>query len=142
MKYGMPMVCGDTDNYFEVEIAEELARDFTENLIYHNVTVEGGHYCGFQFYVSERYEGEFDLDTSSKYCITNDEAHYYFDKCRSLAIREADREKRKIKKWLENLASAYGYDILVCVGVFSNGEAVYEKVTPRATLKAIANDLI
>ena len=82
----------------------------------------------------EKYSNEFDLDKSSKYCIDNDDAKYYFDVYRSVALREADREKRKIAKWLESLAKNGDFEILVCVGRFSNGEAVYSRRTPRTTL--------
>jgi hypothetical protein len=163
MEYGMPMVIGGMENYedmkkayesetgeeynediyyFDLEEifrdAEKLAEDFTENLKYHDITIISGYYSGFQFYVEEKYSGYFDLNKSSEYCIENDDAHYYFDVCRSVAIRESDREKRKIKRWLESLVN-YGYDIIVCVGRFSNGEAVYTTRTPKTELISITN---
>lgn len=150
MLYGMPLIVGGMINYadlkelyewelqVEMEDAQNEAENFTKSLKYHDVTIESGHYMGFQFYVEEKYSGAFDLDKSSKYCITNDEAHYYFDVCRSVALREADKEKRKINKWLELIAENYGYENLVCCGVFSNGEAVYKHRTPRTELIAAA----
>lgn len=157
MEYNMPLVVGGIDFFhelkenFENEYNEEytedafyydqeeeyreafeLAEEFTENLKYHNITVISGYYNGFQFYVEEKHNDKFDLDKSSKYCIENDDANYYFNVCRSLAIREADREKRKINRWLESLVK-YGYEILVCIGNFSNGEAIYEIRTPKKT---------
>ena len=110
----------------EFNCAKELAEEFTENLIFHDVTVEGGYYQGFQFYVEEKYTKYFDLDKNSEYCIDNDDAHYYFDMCRSKALRAADAEKRKIEKWLNNLA-ANGFEKLVCIARFSNGEAIYKR---------------
>lgn len=156
MLYGMPMVCGRTygqmaedyegeftpDDYafesqMEYEEAARMAEEFTENLKYHDVTVEGGYYESFQFYVQEKYDARFDLDKSSCYCIDNEDAHYYFDVCRSVAIREADREKRKIERWLESLANC-GFNIVVCTARFSNGEAQYAIRTPRTAMIAAA----
>ena len=161
MLYGMPMVCGGMEDFddlktaFEEDYGEEytimqyqldmedeyenaafLAKEFSENLIFHDVTVESGYYSGFQFFVEEKYSGQFDLDRDSRFCIDNEDAHYYFDLCRSRAIRAADAEKRKITRWLENLAANSGYEVLVCTARFSNGEAFYERRTPRTSLLA------
>lgn len=105
--------------------AAALADGFSKDLNYHVVTVQSGHYDGFQFVVKERYADRFDLDASSRYCIDNEDAHYYFDECRSKALRRADAEKRKIERWLNERAKN-GYNRLVCRGVFSNGEALYD----------------
>lgn len=163
MQYGMPMVCGGDEDFEEMKElyekdtgyeysygmyledlendfneADDLAKAFSENLIFHDVTVESGYYSGFQFYVEEKYSAKFDLDRDSEYCIDNEDAHYYFDLCRSRAIRAADAEKRKIRKWLEKLAENSGYDVLVCTAVFSNGEACYSKRTKRTEMIAAA----
>ena len=151
MEYGMPLVTGGMNDFeemksayeqeygeeytefmYEMDIeeefnyAKELAEEFTENLIFHDVTVKSGYYQGFQFYVEEKYTKYFDLDKNSEYCIENDDAHYYFDMCRSKALRAADAEKRKIEKWLNNLA-ANGFEKLVCIARCSNGEAIYKR---------------
>lgn len=161
MLYGMPMVCGGMEDFddlktaFEKDYGEEytmaqyqfdmedeyenavsLAKAFSENLIFHDVTVKSGYYSGFQFFVEEKHSGQFDLDRDSRFCIDNEDAHYYFDLCRSRAIRAADAEKRKINRWLENLAENSGYEVLVCTARFSNGEAFYERRTPRTSLLA------
>lgn len=125
MEYGMPLVCGNpTDDEWEAmdeyERAERLAEDFTDELTFHDVTIKCGYYESFQFYVEERYSGYFDLDKNSRYCIDNEEAHDYFDMCRSRALRAADAEKRKIARWLEKLTE-YGFDIYVITARFSNG---------------------
>lgn len=143
MKYGMPMVCGglyleeDEDGYWEFEDASYLAKKFTKELKYHDVNVQSGYYYGFQFVVDEKLSSQFDLDKDSEYCIDNEDAHYYYNMCRSQVIRKADAEKRKIRKWLEKIAEDYGYEILVRTALFSNGEAVYERRTPRALIKSL-----
>lgn len=150
MKFDMPMVCSKTyaqmekmygtesdeefdDNLYylyqedEYYNAANMAEEFNETLIFHDVEVISGHYDGFQFYVTEKYENIFDLDKSSKYCIDNEDARYYFDMFRSQALIKAEAEKRKIRKWLNSLTDS-GFNIVVCVGIFSNGEAVYHIV--------------
>ena len=153
MNYDMPLVCGGLESFADVaekymeefgeemtegafygyledeaENAREIAETFTENLKFHDVTIISGYYEGFQFFVTEKFENRFDLDRDSEYCIDNEDAHYYFDMCRSAVIRAADAEKRKICRWLENLAKR-GYSMLVCSARFSNGEALYRKVS-------------
>lgn len=155
MEYNMPLVCGGLKSFDEMakayeeetgeeyseglyewdlqdeaEKAERLAEEFTENLQFHDVTIESGYYYGFQFWVEEKYSKYFDLDKSSEYCIDNEDAHYYFDMFRSQALRAADAEKRKISKWLEKLQDE-GFEILVCTAKFSNGEAIYQRVNGR-----------
>lgn len=162
MEYNMPMVCGglksfdemakayeketgdeyseglyEWDLQDEIETAEQLAEEFSNSLTFHDITIESGHYCGFQFWVEEKYSKYFDLDKSSEYCIDNEDAHYYFDMFRSQALRAADAEKRKIAKWLEKLQEN-GFEILVCTAKFSNGEAIYSRTTPRTKLIAAA----
>lgn len=147
MKFDMPMICGKTysqmaeeyerefgekmpdSEYYIKETedfcrAELLAEEFSRNLIFHNITVISGHYVGFQFYVDEKYSAEFDLDKESKYCIDNDNAHYYFSMCKSIVLKKATAEKRKIEKWLYSLKKG-GFNVVSCTGMFSNGEATY-----------------
>ena len=64
------------------------------------------------------------LDKNSRDCIDNEDAHYYFDMIRSQALRKADAEKRKIKKWLLNMRNQ-GFNLVHMTGMFSNGEATY-----------------
>ena len=150
MKYNMPMICGKTYGQIQDDLikeycedvteddiycyesdmasyAEELAEEMNSSLVFHKVTVIGGYYTSFQFYVDELYSGEFDLDKNAKYCIDNEEAHYYFDMCRSKALLAAEAEKRKIRKWLNSLTKD-GFNKVVCTEIFSNGEAEYSVV--------------
>ena len=138
MKYNMPLVCGGGDCYdengnFDQFLADDeywfanrLMKNFASDLVYHNISIKSGYYCGFQFYVSEKHEDLFDLDKASEYCIDNEDAHYYYDKCRSKVLRSADSEKRKIRRWLESLKKE-GFHILVVKAVFSNGEVWYDE---------------
>ena len=87
-------------------------------------------YTGVQFYV----EVEHDL-TEDGY--TNDDCHYYFDCCRSVAYRKYKAEIRKINRKLAALGKEYGFQEYVCIARFSNGEAWYDLASnPRARLKS------
>lgn len=96
---------------------EKLNRGLT----FHKVSVEGGYYTGLQFYVEEEHNLE-------RYEYDNDDCEWNFGMSRSRAHVMFYAERLKIKKRLAELAYEHGMDELFCVGVFSNGEAVYEKV--------------
>ena len=150
MNYDMPMICGKTYGQMQKDLTEEYGREATEDELYwyendmfsdaedmaeemnsslefHKITVVGGRYASFQFCVDETYSDKFDLDKDSEYCIDNEDAHYYFDMCRSKVLRAADAEKRKIRKWLNGLIK-FGFNHVVCTEIFSNGEAEYRVV--------------
>lgn len=91
--------------------------EFNNTLTFHKITFESGYYSGVQLYVEEM-ENPHELD--------NEDCHYYYDMCRSQAIRKYDAEIRKINKWMEKTAVEYGWRKLHCLGVFSNGEAIYQ----------------
>ena len=59
--------------------------------------------------------------------LDNDSARYYFDLCRSHAIRKYEAEQRKINKILAKIGGAYGMDKLAIYARFSNGETWYTK---------------
>ena len=152
MKYGMPLIIAETPCYddmkeqYEEDTGEEydediycmdcqfiaedmqcLADEINDTLEYFTVEVQDGYYSDLQFIVNQVYENMFDLDKDSKYCIDNEDAHYYFGECRSKVLRKADAEKRRIYKWLKSMKKL-GYIELNCDGVFSNGEAIYSIV--------------
>ncbi len=103
--------------------------DLNTEYMFHKIQLEGGYYSGVQFYV----EAEHDLQS---YDYDNDDCHYYFDCCRSVAYRKYQSEINKINRKLSNLAKRYGFDELVCTARFSNGEAKFSIATPRAKLYA------
>ena len=95
---------------------KDLMEDFTDSLTFHKLEFRDGYYSGIQIYVEEK-ENPYELD--------NEDCNYYFDMCRSKAIRKYDSEIKKINKWLDKTAVAYGWRQLLCLGIFGNGEAVY-----------------
>lgn len=106
-----------------------LMEDFNNDLIFHELTFKSGYYDGVQIFVEEK-ENPHELD--------NEDCHYYFDMCRSKAIRKYDAEIRKINRWMEKVATQHGWKGLICLGIFSNGEAVYRYAKDiRDAVKAV-----
>lgn len=96
---------------------KKVMEDFNNELTFHELTFRSGYYDGVQLYVEEK-ENPNELD--------NDDCRYYYDMCRSQSIRKYEAEIRKINKWMDKVATKYGWKELYCIGVFSNGEAIYE----------------
>ena len=96
---------------------KEVMEKFNYSLDFHHLEFKSGYYDGVQLYVEE-FENPYELD--------NEDCRYYYDMCRSQAIRKYDAEIRKINKWMEKTAVEYGWRKLNCLGVFSNGEAIYQ----------------
>lgn len=103
------------------EESKRLAKELSKDLMFHDIEIESGYYTGIQTYVKKYYEDIEQLD--------NDDCYYHFDMCRSKAIRKYNAEVNKInKKLLPLFEKELGFDHIRCIGVFSNGEAVYERV--------------
>ena len=96
---------------------KDKMEDFNDSLTFHELQFKSGYYDGVQIYVEEK-ENPHELD--------NEDCQYYYDMCRSKAIRKYDSEVRKINRWMEKVAPEYGWRELHCLGIFSNGEAIYE----------------
>lgn len=93
-----------------------MADEKNQNFLFHNITLESGYYAGMQLYVEEKDNPEnFD----------NDECNYYYNMCRSKAIRAYKTEQNKVRKAMKQIADANGMEELACLGVFSSGEAIY-----------------
>lgn len=109
--------------------------DLNRELLFHEVTVEGGRYYGIQFYVEETHDPS-DYD--------NDECRYYFDMYRSVAIRRHTSEINKICRKLRRLGAEFGFDELYCRAVFGNGEAIYERCenTARSRIRQAGSPLV
>lgn len=81
---------------------------------------------------------EINHDLTEDQDYSNDDCHYYFDCCRSVAYRKYASEVRKINRKLAEFAKAYGFQEYVCTARFSNGEAWYQLASnPRARLKSV-----
>ena len=116
----------DNDNCTNmVRATERLNR----GLMFHKVTVESGYYVGLQFFVETR------IDPNE---LDNDACLYEWDICRSEACRRYGVEKRRLAKALRKEAEGLGLTELACMGIFSNGEAVYVRVNAGKREKLIA----
>lgn len=123
--------------YFDQFLADEewnkiasLMDELNRDLLFHKVEMRSGYYTGVQFYV----ETEHNLNEED---YSNDDCHYYFDCCRSVAYRKYAAEVRKINRKLAAWGKEYGFQEYVCVARFSNGEAWYDLASnSRARLKS------
>lgn len=98
-------------------IEDDLAK-FNCDLTFFEVVLRSGYYSGIQTLVKCK---------DNPHDLGNDDCRYYWDMCRSKAIRKFDAEERKVVKFLKSLTSI-GLKEIVCVGIFSNGEAIYQYV--------------
>ena len=96
---------------------KDLMENLNDNLTFHHLEFKSGYYDGVQIYVDE-FENPHELD--------NEDCRYYYDMCRSQAVRKYEAEIRKINKWMDKVATEYGWRKLHCLGIFSNGEAIYQ----------------
>lgn len=122
-----------TDPFFYDDLfygLKEPLEELNDSLLFYRVSLESGYYCGVQFYVEEKTDLPQELD--------NEDCRYNWDLCRSVAIRKEERERRRIIRKLDALALTYGFQKIVCVGIFSNGEAIYAPATERNIIKAAA----
>lgn len=106
--------------------AERLANKLNEELMFYQIEIRSGHYDGLQTIIqgTDWHDSYYNIED-----VSNDDCHYYFDMCRSKAIRKHNAEVNKInKKLLPLFEKELGFDHIRCIGVFSNGEAIYERV--------------
>lgn len=123
--------CGTDLSSVEAEYDDLAAEDDYSNMKWYadkaneeqdffTVTVESGYYTGLQFYVEEKYD---DIEEWS-----NDDAQYEFGMSRSEMLRKYKAAGNAVRKMLAKAKEDLCLTELSCMGVFSNGEAVYRKV--------------
>lgn len=120
----------EADYFFDT--VNEAIDEVNSELSFFRISLKSGYYAHAQFYVTLTDHADsagFTAEAFDFSDVENEDTHYYFDCCRSVAIRKFEREQRKVEKALENLANEYGFEKLSCVGIFSNGEAVYERAS-------------
>lgn len=106
--------------------AEQLADELNKELMFYQIEIRSGYYDGLQTFIqgTDWHDGYYNIEDMSNY-----EYHYYFDMCRSKAIRKYNAEVNRInKKLLPLFKKELGFERIRCIGVFSNGEAIYERV--------------
>jgi hypothetical protein len=134
-------ICGADLSEIEPEYDEILAQEFfddlekrcqeeNENLKFFEISVKSGYYDGLQLYVDlTQAANNAGFTDHGPGLIENDDAHYYFDMCRSKCIRAYEAEKRRVNKILAKIGAAYGMDKLGIFARFSNGETWYTKIS-------------
>ena len=140
-----PLYCFDNSEMEWIEaheffsgINEEL-NELNDGLRFFRVVLHDGYYCGVQLYVEmQSYAEQAGFTEDDGEDATNEDCRYYLDMCRSEAIRKYEAEQRKVRKLMQKIADAWGFEQYYCVCIFSNGEAVYEKASPRTRLKSAA----
>ena len=119
--YNHAMHMWEEDFYYDIfhghDGFKKVMEEFNNELTFHELTFKSGYYDGVQLFVEEK-DNPHELD--------NEDCNYYYDMCRSKAIRKYDAEIRKINKWMDKVAVQYGWRELHCLGIFSNGEAIYQ----------------
>lgn len=105
------------DVFDGVDGFKDVMEKLNDDLIFHSLEFKSGYYDGVQLYVKEK---------ENPHYLDNEDCKYYYDMYRSQAIRKYEAEIRKINKWMEKVAVEYGWRKLHCLGVFSNGEAIYQ----------------
>jgi hypothetical protein len=96
-------VCGDAqyDDYFARELVDDI-KLFNKQFYWYQISVISGYYEGIQLYVE----------------LANEPDN----------VNELTLEKVLVKEKLKELADNYGMKEIRVVGIFSNGEAIYENI--------------
>ena len=94
--------------------------DLNDTLLWYNVKLKSGYYDGVQFYIDTEWLPIDGWD--------DDECYMYFDRDKEETKKMIEEEKERINKFLEEMVTLFGFERIRCVGVFNNGEAVYERV--------------
>lgn len=121
-----PIVCIDDETYEEIyfdldDMMYDVESSFEDlDLKFHRVKVLAGYYEGGQI-VFEEIHNPNEMD--------NDDTRYYFDMCRSKAIRAYDAEIRKINRRIDKFCKEGVWGKLGVVGRFSDGSCVYEEIS-------------
>lgn len=121
-----PIVCIDDETYEEIyfdhdDMMYDVEGAFENlDLKFHKVKVLAGYYEGGQI-VFEEIHNPNEMD--------NDDTRYYFDMCRSKAIRAYDAEIRKINRRIDKFCKEGVWGKLGVVGRFSDGSCVYKEIS-------------
>ena len=133
----IPMLDEDGNETDEYEF-DDVLYDATQMLIdvlnkqlkFFDITLESGYYGGVQSYVVPReiYYGDNSFDFINYYeDYDGKEIYQYFGYNKYVLKQKILKEINFINEKLLPQLKAYTFEQIRCVGVFSNGEAVYEK---------------
>lgn len=128
----------DYDPIDDIELAWELFNedieewsgidDLNNSLCWYKVELKSGYYDGVQFYIDTDFLGIDEIATwlpSKPLVWDDDECMLEFGLTREETKQMIEEEKKRINNFLDKMVE-YGWERIRCVGVFNNGEAVYE----------------
>lgn len=119
------------DDFYSIRSDLEKAN---YELKFFEIKVVSGHWADAQLIVTLTKDADycgFDIDGDAEN-VDNYNTHWYFDCCRSECIRKFNAEINKVRKIMDKVADEHFMTKLKCIGVFSNGEAVYRRVDAEA----------
>lgn len=104
----------------ELDNLRYLINEINQKLLFHRIRIVSGYFSGLQTYI------ELIIDPEE---LTNEECKYNYNLYKSQVIRKYQAEIKRInQKYLPYLHNNSGLKQIKCIGIFSNGEAIYEKV--------------
>lgn len=129
---GDPIINYDVEPFFDYSYFEECKKytdKLNARLDFFNIDFEDGHYTGIQTYINSQ-TSEFDaldfLENPQYYNPSELFAEFGYNTY--ILKRKILAEIKHINNdLLPELAKMYNFDKIKCVGIFSNGEAIYEK---------------
>lgn len=102
-----------------IEDFDEMIEPINCRLNFFKIVLKDGYYDGIQMFV----ESTMDYDFED---YNNEDTHYEFDMYLSVFKRKYQAEKNRVRRNMNKIAEYFGMVHLACIGIFSNGEAVYE----------------
>ena len=120
-----------TENHYQAEIDDmecvqtnEELQEFNSGLKHFELKLESGYYQGVQYDIEETDSYN---DYESIQDITDEDADYYYGLSAKEVKAEFENDLAKIREFLhEQVNSPYVIE-LDCMGIFSNGEAIYKE---------------
>lgn len=103
--------------------------ELNDSLEWYKVELKSGYYDGVQIYIKTEWLGIDEIATwlpNRPLVWDDEECELEFGLNREETIAMIEEEKKKINAFLKNM-EWFGFYKINCIGVFSNGEAIYEK---------------
>lgn len=124
----------DVEPFFDHSYFDEC-KNYTDNnlnskLRFFTISFEDGYYQGVQTFIEPKYPNDFDALDFLEYLQYYDTKELFteFGVNSYILKRQILAEITLINdKLLPQLKQHYSFDKICCVGIFSNGEAIYEK---------------
>lgn len=131
---GEPIIDYDIDPFFDYSYFDECKK-YTDNILnsklsFFTISFEDGHYSGIQTFITSKNTNDFDALDWLEYpqYYNNSQLFREFGYNTYVLRRKILAEIKLINnKLLPQLKEHYFFDKICCVGIFSNGEAIYEK---------------